>query len=215
MHPSTCVIANRWHDILHTPMNTSRLEIFSDAVIAIAMTIMVLELQIPHGDTLRALLPLIPTFLAYVLSYIYLAIYWNNHHHMLAATDHIDGMIMWANLHLLFWLSLIPFATGWMSESGFATFPTALYGFVLLMGAIAYYLLQKTILAHCDANQQLRDAIISSKKEEISMVIYLLGIPAAFLQPIVAVGFYIAVALMWLIPDRRIEQAVHGPHHGA
>ncbi len=191
-------------------MNTSRLEIFSDAVIAIAMTIMVLELQIPHGETWADLRPLIPTFLAYVLSYIYLAIYWNNHHHMLAATDHIDGAIMWANLHLLFWLSLIPFSTGWMSESGFAMLPTALYGGVLLLGAIAYYILQKTILAHCDANQQLRDAIVHSKKEEISIGLYLLGIPASFWSPWIALGMYVIVALMWMIPDQRIERAVHG-----
>ncbi len=191
-------------------MNTARLEIFSDAVIAIAMTIMVLELQIPHGDSWADLRPLIPTFLAYVLSYIYLAIYWNNHHHMLAATDHIDGAIMWANLHLLFWLSLIPFSTGWMSESGFAMLPTALYGGVLLLGAIAYYILQKTILAHCDANQQLRDAIVHSKKEEISIGLYLLGIPASFWSPWIALGMYVIVALMWMIPDQRIERAVHG-----
>ncbi len=193
-------------------MNTARLEIFSDAVIAIAMTIMVLELQIPHGETWADLRPLIPTFLAYVLSYIYLAIYWNNHHHMLAVTDHIDGAIMWANLHLLFWLSLILFSTGWMSESGFAMLPTAIYGGILLLGAVAYYVLQKTILAHCDANQQLRDAIIHSKKEEISIGLYLLGIPASFWSPWIALGMYVAVALMWMVPDQCIERALHPPH---
>lgn len=193
-------------------MDKARLEIFSDAVIAIAMTIMVLELKIPHGNTWVALQPLIPMLLAYVLSYVYLGVYWNNHHHMLAATDHIDGLIMWANLHLLFWLSLIPFATGWMSESGFAVFPTALYGVVLLLGAIAYYLLQKTILAHCDANRQLRDAIRHSKKEEVSIALYALGIPLSFYSPWIAVALYVAVALLWLVPDRRIERALHEGH---
>lgn len=193
-------------------MNTARLEIFSDAVIAIAMTIMVLELRIPDGGGWMDLEPLVPIFLAYVLSYIYLGIYWNNHHHLLHATDHVDGLIMWANLHLLFWLSLIPFTTGWMSETGFAMLPTALYGTVLLFGTLAYYLLQKAILAHCDSNNLLRKAIESLWKEEISIVLYLVAIPAAFFYPWVSVGIYILVALMWIVPDSRIERAAHGIH---
>jgi uncharacterized membrane protein len=194
-------------------MNSTRLEIFSDAVIAIAMTIMVLELQIPHGETWADLRPLIPTFLAYVLSYIYLGIYWNNHHHMLAATDHIDGHVMWANLHLLFWLSLTPFATAWMSENSFSMLPTALYGTVLLMAAISYSLLQNAILAHCDANQKLRDAIGHNYKGKASLVLYLAAVPLAFWNQWVSVAIYIIVALMWLVPDPRIERAVHGHTH--
>lgn len=193
-------------------MNTNRLEIFSDAVIAIAMTIMVLELKIPDGGTWAHLEPLVPILLAYILSYIYLGIYWNNHHHLLHATDHVDGLIMWANLHLLFWLSLIPFTTGWMSETGFSMLPTALYGTVLLFGALAYYLLQKAILAHCDANNVLRQAIESLWKEEISIVLYLVAIPAAFFHPWISLSIYILVALMWIVPDRRIERAAHGIH---
>jgi uncharacterized membrane protein len=191
-------------------MNSTRLEIFSDAVIAIAMTIMVLELQIPHGNTWAALSPLIPTFLAYVLSYVYLAIYWNNHHHMLAITDHIDGHVMWANLHLLFWLSLIPFATGWMSESGFSTLPTALYGTVLLMGAISYFLLQRTILAHCDANQRLREAVQGGYKGKASLALYTIAVPLAFWNQWASVILYVAVAFLWLVPDKRIEEKAHG-----
>lgn len=157
-------------------MDKTRLEIFSDAVIAIAMTLMVLELKVPHGADWEALKPLAPTFLAYVLSYIYLAIYWNNHHHMLHATDHIDGRIMWANLVLLFWLSLIPFATAWLAENHFAELPTALYGLILLFAAMSYSVLFKAIIAHADANQDLREAIGDDRKGRFSIVFYVIAL---------------------------------------
>lgn len=190
-------------------MDKMRLEIFSDAVIAIAMTIMVIELKPPEGANLAALTPLLPTFLAYVMSYMYLAIYWNNHHHMLHATDHIDGLIMWANLHLLFWLSLVPFATAWMAENDFAPLATGAYGILLFLSSIAFYLLQSSILAHCDANNALREAIEHKWKERISMLMYLCAIPIAFWYPMIAIALYVVVALLWLIPDRRIEARVH------
>jgi TMEM175 potassium channel family protein len=187
-------------------MNKTRLEAFSDAVIAIIMTIMVLELKVPHGMDWVSLRPLIPVFLAYVMSYVYLGIYWNNHHHMLHATDHVDGLILWANLHLLFWLSLIPFTTAWMAENGFAMLPTAIYGAVLLLAAIAYALLFRAIVAHCDANQDLRDAVGRDKKGHISIMLYVLALAAAFFNQWIALSIYVLVALMWFIPDRRIER---------
>ena len=186
-------------------MDKTRLEIFSDAVIAIVMTLMVLELKAPHGDTWLTLKPLAPTFLAYILSYVYLGIYWNNHHHMLHATDHIDGRIMWANLALLFWLTLIPFTTAWMSENEFAMIPVAVYGAVLLLAAFSYYLLFHAIIAHDDANNDLKDAIGDDKKGRWSMIFYVAALPLAFVNPWIALGIYTLVAVMWIIPDRRIE----------
>lgn len=193
-------------------MQTTRLEIFSDAVIAIAMTIMVLELRAPHDASWNALVPLVPIFLSYVLSFVFLAIYWNNHHHLLTATDHIDGHIMWANLHLLFWLSLIPFTTAWMAENEFAPVPVAAYGIILLLAGVAYYLLQRTILRHCDANNALREALGKDGKGRTSVALYALAVALAFLNQWLAIGVYVIVALMWLIPDRRIEKILH-PHH--
>lgn len=187
-------------------MDKARLEIFSDAVIAIAMTLMVLELKVPHGADWEALRPLGPIFFSYVMSYVYLGIYWNNHHHLFHATDHIDGRIMWANLHLLFWLSLIPFTTAWMSENHFAMLPTAFYGAVLLLAAVAYYLLYLAIVGHGDANQELREAIGKDWKGAISIVLYLLALVLAFVHQWSAIALYVLVAMLWLIPDRRIEK---------
>ena len=195
-------------------MDTKRLEAFSDAVIAIIMTLMVLELKAPHGFDWSALQPLVSTFLAYVMSYTYLGIYWNNHHHMLHATDHIDGRVMLANMLLLFWLSLIPFTTAWMAESGFMMVPTATYGAVLLLAAISYAILFRTIIAHCDANQDLRDAIGRDKKGNISIMLYVLALAVTFFDQRIAVSIYILIALLWFIPDRRIEGKL-GHRHAA
>lgn len=186
-------------------MNKGRLEAFSDGVIAILITILVLELKIPHGTDWEALRPLLPIFLTYVLSFIYLGIYWNNHHHMLQATERINGKILWANLHLLFWLSLIPFVTGWMGENHFATLPTAVYGVVLLLAAIAYTILQTLIVAQHGANSTLAQAVGNDKKGKLSMLLYLVAIPSAFIHQWIADGIYVFVALIWLVPDRRIE----------
>ena len=189
-------------------MTRTRLEAFSDAVIAILMTIMVLELKVPHGIDWQALRPLVPVFLAYVLSFIFLGIYWNNHHHMLQVTERINGAILWANLHLLFWLSLVPFATGWMGENHVAALPTALYGAVLLMAAIADTILQTTIVACEGPHSKLREAIGSDFKGKISIVGYAAAIPLAFVNPWIAIGLYVFVAGLWLVPDRRIESKV-------
>lgn len=194
-------------------MKKGRLEAFSDGVIAILITIMVLELKIPHGADWASLRPLLPVFLTYILSFIYLAIYWNNHHHMLHATDHINGKILWANMHLLFWLSLIPFTTGWMGENHFAPLPTAVYGAVLLAAAIAYFVLQSTIIAEQGPNSKLRAAIGKDIKGKISPLIYLAAIPLAFLHQGIAESLYVLAALMWLIPDRRIESKLNDPTH--
>jgi uncharacterized membrane protein len=186
-------------------MNKGRLEAFSDGVIAILITIMVLELKIPHGVDLEALRPILPAFLTYVLSFIYLGIYWNNHHHMLQATAQINGKVLWANLHLLFWLSLVPFVTGWMGENHFAPLPTAIYGVVLLLAAIAYTILQNLILAQHGANAKLEAAVGKDVKGKLSILCYVLAIPFAFVHQLISDGLYVLVALMWLIPDRRIE----------
>ncbi|MBD0369770.1 MAG: DUF1211 domain-containing protein [Pyrinomonadaceae bacterium] len=190
-------------------MKKGRLEAFSDAVIAIILTIMVLELKIPHGTEWEDLRPLIPVFLTYVLSFIYLGIYWNNHHHMLYATDQINGKILWANMHLLFWLSLIPFTTGWMGENHVAPLPTAVYGGVLLGAAIAYYILQRLIIAEQGANSKLKAALGRDIKGKLSPLIYLVGILMAFVNQWVSNGLYVLVALMWLIPDKRIESKLN------
>lgn len=190
-------------------MNKTRLEAFSDGVIAILITIMVLELHIPHGDDLEALRPLLPVFLTYILSFIYVGIYWNNHHHMLQATRHINGRVLWANLHLLFWLSLIPFATGWMGENHFAPLPTAVYGIVLLCAGLAYNILQATILRHHRGeNELLARAVGRDFKGKISLVFYLIAIPMAFVNQWVSDMLYVAVAVIWLVPDRRIEATI-------
>ena len=186
-------------------MRKNRLEAFSDGVIAIIITILVLEIKVPHGETFQALTPLIPVFLTYVLSFVYLGIYWNNHHHMLHTCEKVTGAILWANLHLLFWLSLIPFTTGWMGENHFATTPSALYGVVLLMAAIAYFILQQLIIASQGRDSLLKKAIGSDWKGKLSPVLYALAIPASFWMHWVAQGIYVLVALIWLIPDRRIE----------
>ena len=186
-------------------MNKGRLEAFSDGVIAILITIMVLELKIPRSGGLSALKPLLPVFLTYVLSYVYLGIYWNNHHHMLHATSRINGRILWANLHLLFWLSLVPFVTGWMGENHFEPIPTAFYGGVLLASAIAYYVLQESIIADQGPNSKLAAAIGRDLKGKISPVLYALAIPLAFVREWLADAIFVAVALMWLVPDPRIE----------
>ncbi|MEQ1642333.1 MAG: TMEM175 family protein [Pyrinomonadaceae bacterium] len=191
-------------------MNKTRLEAFSDAVIAIILTIMVLELKIPHGDTFEILKPLLPVFLAYVLSFVYLGIYWNNHHHMLQATRRVNGKILWANMHLLFWLSLVPFATGWMGENHFAAMPTALYGIVLLMCALAYTILQMTIVKHhTEEENLLGKAVGKDLKGKISVVCYLLAIGFAFVQENISHALYVVVALIWLVPDRRIETKIN------
>jgi uncharacterized membrane protein len=181
------------------------MEAFSDGVIAIIITIMVLDLKVPHGENLDALLPVIPVFLSYVLSFLYVGIYWNNHHHMLHASDQVTGPMLWANLHLLFWLSLFPFATAWMGENHFAAAPTALYGAVLLMAAAAYWILQQTIIVSQGAASLLKRAVGSDWKGKLSPVLYLIGIAAAFWSPRVSQALYIFVAALWLVPDRRIE----------
>jgi TMEM175 potassium channel family protein len=188
-----------------------RLEAFSDGVLAIIITIMVLELRVPHGDTLSALGPIVPRFVAYVLSFVYVGIYWNNHHHMLHAATRVTGAILWANLHLLFWLSLFPFATGWAGENHFAPVPTAGYGVVLLMAAIAYYVLQRAIMASQGADGVLARAVGRDWKGKLSPVVYLAAIGAAFIAPWMAQALYTAVALLWLIPDRRIEHQLAQP----
>jgi uncharacterized membrane protein len=190
-------------------MKKARLEAFSDGVIAIIITIMVLELKIPHGADWEALRPLVPAFLTYVLSFAYLGIYWNNHHHMLYVTDRINGKILWANMHLLFWLSLIPFTTGWMGENHFAPLPTAVYGIVLLAAAIAYYILQQLIIAQQGADSKLKAALGKDIKGKISPLIYVVAILMSFVNQWISDGLYVLAALMWLIPDRRIESKLN------
>ncbi|MGH2759629.1 MAG: TMEM175 family protein [Actinomycetota bacterium] len=189
-------------------MTKTRLEAFSDAVIAIIMTIMVLELRIPHEAEWGALRPLVPTFLTYLLSFVFLGIYWSNHHHLIHTVRRVNGKILWANLHLLFWLSLTPFVTGWMGENEFASVPTAAYGVVMLAAAIAYYILQTMILSTHDPDSRLRAALGRNVKGKISPACYAAAIPLAFVNRWVAVGLYVFVALMWLVPDRRIESIV-------
>jgi uncharacterized membrane protein len=193
-------------------MQTNRLEAFSDGVIAIIITIMVLELKVPHGVDLAALKPLLPVFLSYVLSFIYVGIYWNNHHHLLHSAQHVSGGILWANLHLLFWLSLFPFTTGWIGENYIASAPVAVYGFVLLMAAIAYWLLQHAIIVQQGRDSLLASAIGGDWKGKLSPVLYLIAIPLSFVSPWIASGLYVFVALLWLVPDRRIERALAQRH---
>jgi len=195
-------------------MGKNRFEAFSDGVIAILITIMVLELKVPHGDNLQTLRPLIPVFLSYVLSFVYLGIYWNNHHHMLHTTHKVTGPILWANLHLLFWLSLVPFATGWMGENHFAATPSALYGVVLLMAAIAYYILQELIISSQGPDSLLKRAVRGDWKGKLSPVIYIIAIPLAFFSEWISMGLYVFVALIWLVPDRRIEHVLASQESG-
>ena len=191
-------------------MTTGRLEAFTDAVIAIVITILVLELNVPHEPDLEALrgVGVVPAFLTYVLSFVYLGIYWNNHHHMMVLTDRVNGKILWANLHLLFWLSLVPFTTAWMGENDFAEVPTAFYGADLLLAAIAYFILQTAIIAEEGPDSRLRAAIGRDLKGKVSPLLYLAAIPLAFVSPWIALAVYVSVALIWLVPDRRIESAV-------
>src|SRR5512135_446649 len=196
-------------------MGKSRLEAFSDGVIAIIITIMVFELKVPHGETVQALASLIPVFLSYVLSFIYVGIYWNNHHHMLHTSHKVTGPILWANLHLLFWLSLFPFATGWMGENHFAAAPSAFYGVILLMASIAYLILQQVIIASQGEDSILKQAVGRDWKGKFSSVTYLVAIPTAFWSPWTSQGLYVLVALIWLVPDRRIEHALAGKETSA
>jgi len=191
-------------------MGKGRLEAFSDGVIAILITIMVLELRVPQGADLAALLPLVPIFLSYVLSFVYLAIYWNNHHHLFQVVMQVKGRVLWANLHLLFWLSLIPFVTAWMGENNFAAWPVALYGVVLLLAACAYFLLVRSLLALHGKDSTLAVAVGNDFKGKISIVIYAAAIPLALIVPLVACVSYVLVAVIWFIPDRRIERVVGG-----
>ena len=189
-------------------MGKGRLEAFSDGVMAIIITIMVLELKVPHGADLAAVRPLLPSFLCYALSFIYVGIYWNNHHHLLQTADRVSGGVLWANLNLLFWLSLFPFATGWMGENHFESLPSAAYGFILLMAAIAYYVLQQCIIAAGGPQSVLKRALGSDWKGKLSPLIYLIAIAASFALHWVAQVLYVLIALVWLVPDRRIERVV-------
>jgi uncharacterized membrane protein len=189
-------------------MHKGRLEAFSDGVLAIIITIMVLELKVPHGAELPSLQPLLPVLLSYVLSFIYVGIYWNNHHHLFQAVKHINGAALWANLHLLFWLSLFPFVTGWMGENHFAPWTVILYGGVLIMAAVAYYVLVRVLLAGHPPDSPLAQAIGSDVKGRISVVLYAVGIGLTFLNPWLGIALYLGVALMWLVPDRRIEKTL-------
>jgi uncharacterized membrane protein len=187
-------------------MHKSRLEAFSDGVIAIIITIMVLELKVPHDTTLEALGPLVPVFLSYVLSFVFVGIYWNNHHHMLQAAQHVNGATLWANLHLLFWLSLIPFGTAWMGENHFEALPVALYGTLLLMCGVAYTILSRVLIAHHGPDSALARAVGKDGKGLASLAIYASAVPLAFFSPPLSCALYVVVAVMWLIPDRRIER---------
>jgi uncharacterized membrane protein len=189
-------------------MSKSRMEAFSDGVIAILITIMVLELKVPHGTDVAALLPLVGVFLSYILSFVFLGIYWNNHHHLLQAVKHVDGRVLWANLHLLFWLSLIPFVTGWMGENEFTAWPVALYGVVMLGAAIAYFILTRALIALHGRDSALSTAIGRDLKGKVSVVIYAAAIPLSFVNSWFACSLYVLVAVMWLIPDRRIEKTI-------
>lgn len=189
-------------------MTKGRMEAFSDGVLAIIITIMVLELKVPHGADLGALRPLVPVILSYVLSFVYIGIYWNNHHHLLQAVRRINGSVLWANLNLLFWLSLVPFVTGWMGENSFAALPVALYGAVLLLAGVAYFVLAQALIAYEGRQSALAIALGRDWKGKVSVVIYAIAIPLAFFKTWLALGLYILVAVMWLIPDRRIEKTL-------
>ena len=189
-------------------MGTSRLEAFSDGVIAIIITIMVLELKVPHGTTAGDLRPLLPVFASYALSFVYIGIYWNNHHHMLQVTERVDGAILWANLHLLFWLSLVPFTAAWMGENHRAAVPNAAYGIVLVMAAAGYTILQRAIINRQGRHSVLHQAVGGDRKGKLSLVLYLIAVPLAFVRPWLAEAIYVAVTFVWLLPDRRIERVI-------
>jgi uncharacterized membrane protein len=189
-------------------MGTNRLEAFSDGVLAIIITVMVLEMKVPHGEDLNSLKPVFPVFLSYILSFVYIGIYWNNHHHMMYTVQHVNGKVLWANIHLLFWLSLIPFASGWMGENNFTTWPVALYGIVLLMAGVAYYILAQSLIQLHGKDSLIGKAIGKDRKGIISVVIYIIAIPLAFLNSAVSLIMYTMVAAMWFIPDRRIEKRI-------
>jgi len=189
-------------------VKTSRLEAFSDGVIAIAITVMVLEMKVPHGTELAALRPLLPVFTSYLLSFVYLAIYWNNHHHLLQATERVSGAILWANMHLLFWLSLFPFVTGWLGENQGGVWPTAMYGVVLLMAAIAYFVLERTIVSRHGRESTVARAVGRDVKGMVSPVLYAAAIALAFVNEWISQALYVTVALLWLVPDRRIESVL-------
>jgi len=189
-------------------MTKARLEAFSDGVIAIIITILVLELKTPHGDDWAAIRPLLPVFLTYVLSFVFIGIYWNNHHHMLHAAERINGKVLWPNLHLLFWLSLVPFVTGWMGENHFAPVPTAAYGFVLLMAAIAFTILQRVLVAQQPEHSRSASAVRDTRKGWVSLAMYAAAIPLAFVNQWISDALYVTVALIWLVPDRRMESAI-------
>jgi len=193
-------------------MEKNRLEAFSDGVLAIIITILVLEMKVPHGSDLAALKPILPVFLTYLLSFVYIGIYWNNHHHLFKACERINARIMWANLHLLFWLSLFPFVTGWMGENHFTPLPTALYGAVLLCAAVSYYILQNLIVAEAGRDSKLATSIGRDWKGRLSPVLYAAGIGLSFVQPWIAGSLYVLVALMWLIPDQRLARAIATSH---
>jgi uncharacterized membrane protein len=187
-------------------MGKGRLEAFSDAVLAIIITIMVLEMKAPHGDSLASLKPLMPVFISYVLSFIYIGIYWNNHHHMLHAAKHVNGRSLWANTHLLFWLSLIPFVTGWMGENNFSTLPVVFYGIVLLMAGVAYYFLAHSLAVLHGKNSTLAEAIGKDRNRILSVIILAIGIGLSFINPLLGLLMYAVVAIIWFIPDTRIER---------
>ena len=187
-------------------MGKNRLEAFSDGVIAIIITIMVLEMKVPHGTEFESLTPLIPVFFSYVLSFTFVGVYWNNHHHMLHAAHKVNGRVLWANMHLLFWLSLIPFVTGWMGENNFATIPVALYGAVMLMSGVAYYILTHSLINHHGRESALSNAIGKDRKGVFSVLAYIVAIPTAFFSPAVSLAIYVCVAAMWFVPDSRIEK---------
>ncbi len=187
-------------------MKKNRLEAFSDGVIAIIITIMVLEMKIPHGSSPQDLIPLIPVFVSYVISFVYVGIYWNNHHHLWQVVDEVDGKILWANLHLLFWLSLFPFATGWMGENHFTTWPMALYGFVLFMAALAWYILSRSLIRLHGKNSDVAKTLGQTGKEKVSSVIYAIAIALCFVNTWISLALYVLVAVVWFIPDRRVER---------
>jgi uncharacterized membrane protein len=189
-------------------VSKGRLEAFSDGVIAILITIMVLELGAPHAATLAALRPLAPTLLSYLLSFVFLAIYWNNHHHLLQATHHVDGRVLWANMHLLFWLSLVPFATAWLGRQWLAPWPVAVYGIVLLCAGMAYFVLSRCLIAVNGEQSPLAQAVGEDRKGIVSLGTYMTAIPLAFVQPAISCGLYVLVAILWLVPDRRIERTL-------
>ena len=189
-------------------MNKGRLEAFSDGVIAIIITIMVLELKLPHGDSIKSLIPLIPVFISYLLSFVYVGIYWNNHHHTMQAVKSVNGPILWANMNLLFWLSLIPFVTGWMGEHHFSKWPITCYGIILIMNAIAYSILIFTLIRHHGKNSLLAKAVGKDWKGKISVLIYFIAIAVSWLNPKISFGLYIVVACIWFIPDKRIERVI-------